>query len=328
MRIQFLFLALVIASCFAGVHAQALKFRKDGTFRIVQFTDIHYDASSPTSRPSLKVMEETLDAEKPDLVVFTGDVVTRSPNKKGWDDVLQVAISRRIPYVVTFGNHDDEGDLKREALAEYVVSKPYLVNKVARIPGVSGYLNAAITIEGTNGKPGAIIYAMDSHAYTAHPRVKGYGWFMHDQVSWFRNTSASFVEAHKDTLPALAFFHIPLPEYKLAFDDLGNRRIGVRYEKECPPDINTGMFTAMLEAGDVMGMFVGHDHTNDYLVDYYDIALAYGACTRGGESYKRSKSGARIIELTQGKRQFHTYIRELDGQKIYPVDFPFPKPKK
>lgn len=328
MRIRFLFFALAAACSLTSVQAQALKFRKDGTFRIVQFTDVHYDATSSTSRPSITVMEEALDAEKPDLVVFTGDIVTRSPNKKGWDEVLQVVISRKIPYVVTFGNHDDEGDLKRDALADYVASKPYLVNKEAKIPGVSGNLNAAVTIEGTNGKPGAIIYALDSHSGSTHARVNGYGWFTHDQVSWFRNTSASLAKAHKDTLPALAFFHIPLPEYKLAFDDLNNKRIGVRYEKECPPDINTGMFTAMLEAGDVMGMFVGHDHTNDYLVDYYDIALTYGACTRGGESYKRNKSGARIIELTQGKHRFHTYIRELDGQKVNGTDFPFPKKKK
>ena len=328
MRIKLLSFVFLIASCMATVHSQTLKFQRDGKFRIVQFTDVHYDASSPTSKPSIKVMEETLDAEHPDLVVFSGDVVTRSPNKKGWDEVLQVVISRRIPYIVTFGNHDDEGDLKRDALAEYVVSKPYLINKEAQIPGVSGYLNAAITIEGTNGKPGAVIYALDSRAYTSNPRVKGYDWFAHDQVSWFRKTSASFTQANKEPLPALAFFHIPLPEYKTAFDDISNKRVGVRYEKECPPDVNSGMFTAMLEAGDVMGMFVGHDHTNDYLVEYYDIALAYGACTRGGESYKRSKSGARIIELTEGKRQFHTYIRELDGQKLYELDFPFPKKKK
>ena len=29
--------------------------------------------------------------------------------------------------------------------------------------------------------------------------------------------------------------------------------------------INSGLFTAMLEAGDVMGVFAGHDHDNDYV---------------------------------------------------------------
>ena len=327
MRIQLLSLALVIALCITTAHAQALKFRNNGAFRIVQFTDIHYVAGAEPSKKSISMMEATLDSEKPDLVVFTGDIVVKAPTKKGWDEVLDVVISRKIPYIVTFGNHDDESEMKRSEVAEYVSSKPYLVNKAVGIPGVSGFLNGAVTIEATNGKPGAILYAMDSHAYSKNSRVKGYGWFAHNQVEWYRQTSASFLKASVDTLPALAFFHIPLPEYKLAFDDLKNKRVGVRYENECPPEINTGMYAAMLEAGDVLGMFVGHDHVNDYLVDYRDIALAYGCWSGSENTYQRNKNGARIIELKEGRRRFSTYIRESDGQKIYPVDFPFPKKK-
>lgn len=47
-------------------------------------------------------------------------------------------------------------------------------------------------------------------------------------------------------------------------------------EKACAPLLNTGMFAAMKEAGDVMGTFVGHDHDNDYSVMWHGILLAYG----------------------------------------------------
>lgn|SRR5690606_6869024 len=322
--IQFLLFVFFLSS----VEGQNLKFRKDGKFRIVQFTDIHYVPGGEPSKKSIAMMEATLDAEKPDLVVFTGDVVVKGPTKKGWDEVLQPVISRRIPYMVTLGNHDDESDMKREEVAAYVVTKPYIVNTRIQLPGVSGYLNGAFTIEGNHSKAGAIIYTMDSHGYSKNPRVKGYGWFAADQVNWFREMSASFREIYRDTLPALAFFHIPLPEYKMAFDDIRNKRVGVRYENECPPDINTGMFAAMLESGDVMGTFVGHDHVNDYLVDYMGIALTYGCWSGSENTYQRHKNGARVIELTEGKRQFSTYIRESDGMKIYHVDYPFPKKKK
>jgi len=307
--------------------AQNLKFRKDGKFRIVQFTDLHYVAGAEPSKKSISMMEATLDEEKPDLVVFTGDVVVREKNKRGWDEVLQVVISRKIPYIVTLGNHDDESEMKRDEIAAYVVGKPHCVNTRIQLPGVSGYLNGAFTVEGKDGKPAAILYAMDSHAYSKNPKVKGYNWFAPDQVNWYREMSASFKEIYKDTLTALAFFHIPLPEYKLAFDNIKNKRVGVRYENECPPDVNSGMFLAMLEAGDVLGTFVGHDHVNDYLVEYYDIALAYGCWSGSENTYQRHKNGARIIELTEGKREFYTYIRESDGQKIYHVNFPFPKKK-
>lgn len=323
-----LFFSLIFFTLLGStIQAQSLTFRDNGTFKIVQFTDLHYIAGAEPSKKSISMMETTLDEEKPDLVVFTGDVVVKAPTKTGWDEVLEVVISRKIPYIVTFGNHDDESEMRRDEVATYVSSKPLLVNAQVQIPGVSGYLNGSVTIQGTNNKSGAIIYAFDSHGYSKNNRVKRYAWIEHDQVSWYRQTSAAYIEAHQDTLPALAFFHIPLPEYKQAFDDMGNKRVGVRYENECPPDINTGMYAAMLEAGDVLGMFVGHDHVNDYLVDYRDIALAYGCWSGSENTYQRNKNGARVIELTEGKRQFYTYIRESDGQKIHHVNFPFPKKK-
>ena len=44
-------------------------------------------------------------------------------------------------------------------------------------------------------------------------------------------------------------------------------------EKACAPKLNTGMFAAMKEAGDVMGVFVGHDHDNDYAVMWKKMCI-------------------------------------------------------
>ena len=47
--------------------------------------------------------------------------------------------------------------------------------------------------------------------------VKGYAWFTFDQVNWYRSQSAAYTERNGGKpLPALAFFHIPLPEYNQA----------------------------------------------------------------------------------------------------------------
>lgn len=319
-------LTLMLALFSAGIaFSQELKFNADGRFKIIQYTDLHYIAGAEPSKKSINTINYTLDTEKPDLVVFTGDIVVKAPTKQGWDEVLNTVISRKIPYIVTLGNHDDEAEMTREEVAGYVASKPYLVNPQVKTDGVEGYLNAAIEVK---GKIPAVIYAMDSHAYSKNPAMKGYGWFHQNQVAWFTRESAKFKKANQDSvLTALAFFHIPLPEYKLAFDNQKNKRLGVRYEDECPPNINTGMFAAMFEAGDVLGMFVGHDHVNDYLVDYYGIALAYGCWTGSENTYQRNKNGARIIELTEGKRSFYTYLRESDGTLLYPLTYPFPAKK-
>lgn len=320
------FAVLLLLIC-VNAMAQELRFRSDSTFRIVQFTDIHYKAGAEPSKKSISMMIATLDELKPDLVVFTGDVVVSEPTKQGWDEVLGLVISRKIPYLVTFGNHDDEHEMKRPEVADYVTAKPYLLNKTAAIRGVDGYLNGVVAIKGKTGANAALLYAMDSQAYSKNKKVDGYGWFSHNQVKWFRQVSASFKENRKDTLPALAFFHIPLPEYKIAFDNIKSKRRGVRYENECAPQLNTGMYAAMLESGDVFGMFVGHDHVNDYLVDYNGIALAYGCFSGSENTYLRSKNGARVIELKEGKKEFKTYLREFDGTILYSLTYPFPKKK-
>lgn len=41
------------------------------------------------------------------------------------------------------------------------------------------------------------------------------------------------------------------------------------------------LFTSVKECGDVMGIFVGHDHDNDYAVAYKEVLLAYGRYTGG-----------------------------------------------
>lgn len=303
--------------------SQPLAFDGQGHFTIVQFTDIHYKAGVDNSAHSIRMMAATLDDVKPDLVVFTGDIVVSAPSKTGWDEVLDVVISRGIPYLVTLGNHDDEAELTRQEVAEYVAAKPHALHQDVALEGVSGYLNATLAVAGRNGKPAAILYAMDSHAYSRDARLEGYGWFDHDQVAWYRAQSARYKQTQGDTLPALAFFHIPLPEYKEAFDNLKNKRVGVRYEDECPPFLNTGMYAAMFESGDVLGTFVGHDHVNDYVVDFHGIALTYGCFSGSANTYQRSKNGARVIRLEEGERGFETWIREFDGMVVNRLTYPF-----
>ncbi|MGO4271273.1 metallophosphoesterase, partial [Paenibacillus sp. TAF58] len=57
-----------------------LKFRDDGTFVIVQFSDVEFldefDYDPETSKydsETRALMERIIEAEKPDLVVFAGD---------------------------------------------------------------------------------------------------------------------------------------------------------------------------------------------------------------------------------------------------------------
>ena len=104
----------------------------------------------------------------------------------------------------------------------------------------------------------------------------------------------------------------PLPEYHTVWEQ-GNAR-GNKFEKVCCPAVNSGFFTAMVEMGDIMGTFVGHDHINDFEGELYGIRLCYGRST-GYNSYGKEgmELGACVIRLHAHEREFETWIRLGDG---------------
>lgn len=322
-----LFLAtalMLICAATAIAQPNALKFNENHKFKIVQFTDIHWKYGNPASDEAGERMAEVLDAEKPDLVVFTGDLIFAKPAREGLDKALEATISRGIPFAVTWGNHDDEQDLSRKELSEHIATKAG--NLTSTVDGISGVTNYTLSVKSTDGKrDAAVLYIFDSNSYSPIKKVKGYDWIKHDQVEWYRQTSKAFTAANNGKpLPALAFFHIPLPEFHEAAQNESAYFVGTRKEKACAPEINTGLAAAMLEAGDVMGVFVGHDHVNDYVVDWRGILLGYGRFTGGATVYHDipEGNGARIIELTEDSRTIKTWIRIKGGKVINEVNYP------
>lgn len=318
---SFLAVVFVMASVmFASAQGNnKLYFNADGTFKIAQFTDIHFKPGVPESEPSVELIKYILETEKPDLVAFSGDIVTGHPAAEGWKSVLAPVVKAGIPFAVTLGNHDDEHDLSRQQIRELLITFPGYVGK--KPDAKSDFGDYLVKVNAGNKEENALLYFLDSNAYSILDSVEGYGWFSFDQVNWYRKQSRKNSLKNGEKLPALAYFHIPLPEYKTAFDSEAKRK-GQRNEKECSPDINTGMFTAMLFEGDVLGTFVGHDHVNDYIVNHYGIGLTYGRWSGGKTTYGDLQHGSRIVVLEKGKRQFTTWMRLGDGQVVDKLVFP------
>lgn len=85
----------------------------------------------------------------------------------------------------------------------------------------------------------------------------------------------------------------------------------------------------MVEMGDVMGTFVGHDHANDFCSTLHGIRLCYGRATKyvsyiDNERNDYFPTGARVIKLQAGAREFDTWIRQNDGSVVHeqPVHYP------
>lgn len=306
--IFFLIIAVLFSVKAKDKSNSRLKFNSNGKFKIVQFTDIHFKYNSYRSDSVLMMMKAAVEAEKPDLVVLTGDVVCTDNTKKAWLALTQILVDSKVPWAVTLGNHDIEYELKGEKIMKTITGLPYCVSDDGP-KDISGNGNYILKVAGSKSRDTeAVLYFIDSHSGLNKEKGLGsYDWIKFDQVQWYREQSKKLSKANGGSpYPALAFFHIPLPEYN---DVWGKETtVGVKEEKVCSPDINTGMYSAFLESGDVMGMFVGHDHVNNYIGTLHNIALVYGQAT-GRETYGDIGKGYRVIELYEGERKFDTWIR-------------------
>jgi hypothetical protein len=303
--------------------AEKLRFTENGTFKIVQFTDTHYRTDKDFSKESVKLIAETLEAEKPQLAVYTGDIVVSVNIRQGWDEILAPCIEHQVSWAVVLGNHDDEAGVSRKEIFQHIVNKPYSVTSFGpeNIKGVGNYVLEIL--DPKNDETKFLLYCLDSNSYSTLKSVQGYGWFGYDQIAWYRKQSESYTKKNGGKpLPALAFFHIPLNEYGEMIH-FQVKTIGERKENECPGAANSGMFLAMRECGDVMGTFVGHDHLNDYLGLWKGVALGYGRFSGTKTTYTKEPHGARIIEISNsGERSFQTWIRLRGGEKLFNVTVP------
>jgi hypothetical protein len=77
---------------------------------------------------------------------------------------------------------------------------------------------------------------------------------------------------------------------------------------------NSGLFGAVMDRGDVAGIFVGHDHVNDFTGDYFGVRLGYSANvgfgTYGLEGDDKDRMrGARVFRIREDvPRAFETFM--------------------
>lgn len=310
--LAFSFLVFSLFAAYAQAEKPVLKFNAQGTFKIIQFTDIHLQYDSYRSDSVIVMMRNIIAHEKPDLVMLTGDVVGSDNRAKAWRKVAQVMIDAETPWAAMFGNHDAEFELTKQQTLEAIDGLPYNLT-VSGPPHVAGAGNYVLPIQGaTSTQTAALCYVLDVSATNPAPEnhAGAYEWIDDSQVQWYAQQSAAYTAKNGGTpLPALAFFHIPFPEY----DRVAGQRTTVGYHVErehAAPQLGSNFFEALKAGNDVMGTFVGHQHNNNYIGYLDGIALAFGQTT-GRQVYGELGAGARVIVLHEGQRKFDSWIRKL-----------------
>lgn len=316
--------AAEVAPAQKAANAATLRFKEGRAFRILQLTDTHYIPGDKRCAQVDAMIEKALAEDRPDLVVHTGDCVTNSRMKEGWDRFAGFFAKHRVPFAAVMGNHDHEGKNSRKSIVEYVSRLPGSLtqNGPADLPGHGNYTLPILAPDGQRVR--FVLYLMDSRAYardTVLKDVKGIGkycWFSPLQVQWFRERAADYRQANGAPVPAAAFFHIPLPEYYDAWQRGDMKPVGEMRERSkttpiCSPNVNSGMFYAMLESRSMLCTFCGHDHDNDFVGRHLGVGLAYGRFTGGTNTYQHWENGVRLIDIAPDGRSLTTFTHLRSG---------------
>ena len=299
-----------------------LTFHEDGSFRILNFSDIQDDAA--LSGLCKSFLRKSVKELKPDLIVLTGDNIGGYSTKttvlstiaiKQYMDIFETL---GVPVAIVFGNHDDDDNnqmTKEDQMAFYETYKCNVsYDEGDAIDGVGTY-NIPIYSSSGDGTVKFNIWMIDSGTYD---EVNGgYDHVKQSQIDWYKETSARLAEENGGLVPSLAFQHIIVREIWDALEKTDEEHAAIRdgstYYKlpdtaaegsilgecPCPGSINSGEFAAMKEGGDVLGIVSGHDHVNSFVIPYQGIDLI-NTPTCGFASYGNAETrGARVIDLNE-----------------------------
>lgn len=296
-------------------------FTTDREFRVMQLTDVHLGGgflSRDEDKKAINAIAAMVRAEKPDLVIVTGDVSFAVPYISG---TINNAIAHRmfqrimerlgVSWTIVFGNHDSEAyNYYNRAKVSQMYDDDSLEHCLFIPDGdLSGEGNHVINVKNTAGLITESFYMIDTHSYTDKDPLGikwDYDFVKEDQIAWY----AAKIEAHKAANAAvfatlseeqktayaellepksLMFMHIPLTEVKTAYEEsLANGKENTEnvkwlsgFDGETDEVVycsrtDVDLFETVLEKGSTKALFYGHDHLNNFVLEYKGIRLSYG----------------------------------------------------
>lgn len=262
-------------------------------FLIMNIADIHfsdYDYRLVYGFNAFRKVKSLVKKYKPDLITLTGDQVCTEGTKYSVDVLTRKMDTLGVPWAPVFGNHDAEGNCDRDFIAEEMMKgKNCLFAKGCPDIGVGNY---AIEIK-SGEKRAHALFMMDFHRHEMDEK----------QLAWLK------AGTEKTDCESSVFGHIPLAEYKIAYDENcknGNFTkesfgAGRRGEKEATmagePGADGNIFDEILKNGRTKFIFTGHDHLNDYSLSYRGIRLTYMLKTGKGAGNTLGMNGATFIKI-------------------------------
>lgn len=326
-----------------------LKFREDGTFRILQLTDTHVCDLAVTAidentgetvtrsfKPdSLNNIRTMIQKEKAnggiDLAVLTGDIIfglyaKDIDNISLIQEVIDIFEEEKVYFAYTFGNHEHDNVFKYSILQYYeaVKKSPYFV-------GFDGEIDSELQPYLPNLPAN---YSLDIKSHDGTKTV--WKLFLFDNGPGFSTNSGSRFGAYYTTIinkakkanpdvRAMAFMHVPMTEFSSSYSNPEERVAGIAVDGYGSRD-DASVYRAFKDSKVMKLVGVGHYHRNNYITfeNKDGIAQAFGQ-TGDYVAYNfrpavdpLMERGGRIIELRENEiGKYATYVRYTRTDEVF-----------
>lgn len=296
---------------FTEDYAVELEKDPDSDFKILNLTDIQlnsfqgYDEKGQIAK---KTIDKLVNDVQPDLITVTGD------NAWATDTYIKFVNdidSYGIPWAPVMGNHDGQGCISEFWCAYEMYKKDNCLFKFG--PKDMGYGNYIINIT-ESGNIIHTLFMMDTHSGVEEDNINGtkgsgYDHLWQNQLDWYKWAVNGISTIAGHTVESTVFFHIPVYEYKLAWNDAYDTEnncfkeaykdtsFGVNHEDVCCASQNNGFFRLCKDLGSTKNMVCGHDHINSSSIPYNGIRLTYGLKCGAGCYWEEEMSGGTLITV-------------------------------
>lgn len=327
-----------------------LEIPENRDYKILQLTDLHLGFglfSHKKDKMALDAVTKIINRTSPDLIVFTGDTIFpfllkagTMNNKKQAERFIRFIDRFKIPYTLVFGNHDCEMGVKcgREQLADIFTNGKYCIFSKGR-KDIFGVGNFFINLTDKQENVLMPLVMLDSNMYGDGWFFSGFDCIHEDQTEWCMNRLSKLKKINPD-IKAMAFFHMPVREFKEAYEKmkLGDKRVVYEHGSIAEKDEYFGIsykkgdfFKKAVENGIIKWMFCGHDHLNTLSLTYKGIRLTYGMSIdclgyngisksyiqRGGTLITRKIDGRVDIKMIPLTRTVSTRVRGESKNQQY-----------
>ena len=293
--------------------------KSDTEYVILMISDTHIENNASYYKKLFKTMDDLMTISSPDFVVMAGDLTHIDENDAAFKTFAEKMEGYQVPWTFTFGNHDAMGSAwTKKDIADYLESLDYCQFKKGD-EDVYGYGNQYFNVTDKNGKVIQTIFTMD----TSGPEG-GTHAIEESQLDWYRRSVIKIAtDVNGDpnvVVPSILFAHIPMQEYIQAYSTAkknGTVLHGKRKEKECPAAEADQLFETLREVGSTTAYYCGHEHKNNYSVEWDGIRLSYNETMRH-EFYIPSRGGLVINVKSDGKVTQQNIRRSL-ASSIYHI---------